>query len=163
MHDLAKEPATVEPGSRDIFNYPYVHMTGHGNVVFTEEEAHNLREYLLGGGFLHADDNYGLVQAFRREMKKVFPEDELVEIPWEHPIFNQKYTFSEGLPKIHEHDAKRPQALGVIKEGRLVVLFTLETDLGDGWEDPEVHNDPENKRQEALQMGANIISYVFSN
>lgn len=161
--DLAKEPATVEPGSRDIFNYPYVHMTGHGNVVFTEEEAHNLREYLLGGGFLHADDNYGLVQAFRREMKKVFPEDELVEIPWEHPIFNQKYTFSEGLPKIHEHDAKRPQALGVIKEGRLVVLFTLETDLGDGWEDPEVHNDPENKRQEALQMGANIISYVFSN
>ncbi len=131
--DLAKEPATVEPGSRDIFNYPYVHMTGHGNVVFTEVEAHNLREYLLGGGFLHADDNYGLAQAFRR------------------------------LPKIHEHDAKRPQALGIVKEGRLVVLFTLETDLGDGWEDPEVHNDPENRRQEALRMGANIISYVFSN
>lgn len=103
-----------------------------------------------------------MVQAFRREEKGV-SEDELVEIPWEHPIFNQKYTFSEGLPKIPEHDAKRPQALGVIKEGRLVVLFTLETDLGDGWEDPEVHNDPENKRQEALQMGANIISYVFSN
>ena len=114
--DLAKEPATVEPGSRDIFNYPYVHMTGHGNVVFTEVEAHNLREYLLGGGFLHADDNYGLAQAFRREMKKVFPEDELVEIPWEHPIFNQKYKFSQGLPKIHEHDAKRPQALGIVKE-----------------------------------------------
>ena len=101
--------------------------------------------------------------SFRREMKKVFPEDELVEIPWEHPIFNQKYKFSQGLPKIHEHDAKRPQALGIVKEGRLVVLFTLETDLGDGWEDPEVHNDPENRRQEALRMGANIISYVFSN
>ena len=117
----------------------------------------------IWGGFLHADDNYGLAQAFRREMKKVFPEDELVEIPWEHPIFNQKYKFSQGLPKIHEHDAKRPQALGIVKEGRLVVLFTLETDLGDGWEDPEVHNDPENRRQEALRMGANIISYVFSN
>lgn len=161
--DLAKEPAIVEPGSRDIFNYPYVYMTEYENVVFTEEEAHNLREYLLGGGFLHVDDNYGLVQVFRREMKKVFPEDELVEIPWEHPIFNQKYTFSEGLPKIHEYDAKRPQALGVIKEGRLVVLFTFETDLGDGWADPKGHNDSENKRQEALQVGANIISYVFSN
>lgn len=161
--DLAEEPAIVEPGSRAIFNYPYVHMTGYGNVVFTEEEAHNLREYLLRGGFLHADNNYGSVQAFQREMKKVFPEDELVEMAWEHPIFNQKYTFSEGLPKIHEYDAKRPQALGIIKEGRLVVLFTLETDLGDGREDSEMYNDPENKRQEVLQMGANIISYVFSN
>lgn len=161
--DLAKEPATVEPGSRDIFNFPYVHMTGHGNVVFTLAEAQNLRNYLLGGGFLHADDNYGMEAAFRREMKKVFPDDELVEIPWEHPIFRQKYKFPEGLPKIHEHDGKRPQAFGIIKDGRLVVLFTYETDLGDGWEDPEVHNDPENKRQQALQMGANIISYVFMN
>lgn len=161
--DLAGAPATVEPGNREIFNYPYVHMTGHGNVVFTEVEVQNLREYLLGGGFLHADDNYGLATVFRREMKKVFPEDELVEIPWEHPIFHQKYNFPQGLPKIHEHDAKRPQAFGIIKEGRLVVLFTFETDLGDGWEDPEVHNDPENKRQQALQMGANIISYVFMN
>lgn len=161
--DLAREPATVEPGSRDIFNYPYVHMTGHGNVVFTAVEAQNMRDYLMGGGFLHADDNYGLEAAFRREMKKVFPEDELVELPWEHPIFHQKYSFSQGLPKIHEHDAKRPQAFGIIKDGRLVVLFTYETDLGDGWEDPEVHNDPENKRQQALQMGANIISYVFMN
>lgn len=161
--DLAKEPATVEPGSREIFNYPYVHMTGHGNVVFTVAEAQNLRNYLLGGGFLHADDNYGMETAFRREMKKVFPDDELVEIPWEHPIFRQKYKFPEGLPKIHEHDGKRPQALGIIKDGRLVVLFTYETDLGDGWEDPEVHNDPENKRLQALQMGANIISYVFMN
>ncbi len=161
--DLAKEPATVEPASRDIFNYPYIHMTGHGNIVFTEVEAQNLREYLLAGGFLHADDNYGLADAFRREMKKVFPEDEFMELPWEHPIFHQKYKFSEGLPKIHEHDNKRPQAFGIIKEGRLVVLFTYETDLGDGWEDAEVHNDPDNKRQQALQMGANIISYVFRN
>ncbi len=161
--NLAAEPVNVEPGSRDIFNYPFVHMTGHGNVVFTPVEAQNLRDYLLAGGFLHADDNYGLAAAFRREMKKVFPEDEFVELPWEHPVFHQKYDFLQGLPKIHEHDAKRPQALGIIKEGRLVVLFTFETDLGDGWEDPEVHNDPENKRRQALQMGANIISYVFQN
>lgn len=161
--NLAKEPVNVEPGNRDIFNYPYVHMTGHGNVVFTQVEAENLREYLLAGGFLHADDNYGLEASFRREMKKVFPDDELVEIPWEHPIFHQKYDFPEGLPKIHEHDAKRPQAFGIVKEGRLVVLFTYETDLGDGWEDPEVHNDPYIKHQQALQMGANIISYVFQN
>lgn len=161
--DLAEEPATVEPGSRDIFNYPYIHMTGHGNVVFTEVEAQNLREYLLAGGFLHADDNYGLASAFRREMKKVFPDDELVEIPWEHPIFHQKYNFPQGLPKIHEHDGKRPQAFGIVKEGRLVVLFTFETDLGDGWEDPEVHKDPDKKHQQALQMGANIISYIFKN
>ncbi len=161
--NLAAEPVNVEPGSRDIFNYPFVHMTGHGNVVFTPVEAQNLRDYLLAGGVLHADDNYGLAAAFRREMKKVFPEDEFVELPWEHPVFHQKYDFSQGLPKIHEHDAKRPQALGIIKEGRLVVLFTFETDLGDGWEDPEVHNDPENKRRQALQMGANIISYVFQN
>lgn len=161
--NLAKEPVTVEPGSRDIFNYPYVHLTGHGNIVFSEMEVQNLRDYLLAGGFLHADDNYGMAEAFRREMKKIFPEDELKEIPWEHPIFHQKYDFKEGLPKIHEHDAKRPQAFGIVKNGRLVVLFTYETDLGDGWEDPEVHKDPENKHVEALKMGANIISYVFSN
>ncbi len=160
---LAPEPATVEPGSREIFNYPYLHMTGHGNVVFTPVEAKNLRDYLLAGGFLHADDNYGLEQPFRRELKKIFPEDELTELPWDHPIFNQKYTFTKGLPKIHEHDNKRPQAFGIVKEGRLVVLFTYETDLGDGWEDPEVHNDPETKRLDALRMGANIISYIFRN
>ncbi len=161
--DLAKEPAVVEPGNRDIFNYPYVHLTGHGNIVFTPVEAENLRKYLLGGGFLHADDNYGLEPSFRREMKKVFPDDEWIELPWEHPIFHQRYDFSQGLPKIHEHDAKRPQAFGIGKEGRLVVLFTFETDLGDGWEDPEVHRDPENKHRQALEMGANIISYVFQN
>ncbi len=161
--DLAKEPAVVEPGNRDIFNYPYVHLTGHGNIVFTPVEAENLRKYLLGGGFLHADDNYGLEPSFRREIKKVFPDDEWIELPWEHPIFHQRYDFSQGLPKIHEHDAKRPQAFGIVKEGRLVVLFTFETDLGDGWEDPEVHRDPENKHRQALEMGANIISYVFQN
>ncbi len=161
--DLAKEPATVEPGSRDIFNYPFVHMTGHGNIVFTPVEVQNMREYLLAGGFLHADDNYGLDKAFRREMKKVFPEDDFIELPWDHPIFSQKYKFPEGLPKVHEHDNKRPQAFGIVKDGRLLVLYTYETDLGDGWEDQEVHKDPENKRLQALQMGANIISYVFLN
>lgn len=161
--DLAKEPVTVEPGSRDIFNYPFVHMTGHGNIVFTPVEVQNMREYLLAGGFLHADDNYGLDKAFRREMKKVFPEDDFIELPWEHPVFSQKYKFPEGLPKIHEHDNKRPQAFGIVKDGRLLVLYTYETDLGDGWEDQEVHKDPEEKRLQALQMGANIISYVFLN
>ncbi len=161
--DLAKQAATVEPGSRDIFNYPYIHMTGHGNVVFTPIEAQNLQEYLLAGGFLHVDDNYGLAPSFRREIKKVFPEEELMEIPWDHPIFHQKYKFTQGLPKIHEHDGKRPQALGIVKDGRLVLLFTFETDLSDGWEDKEVHNDKENKREKALQMGANIISYIFTN
>ena len=161
--DLAKEPATVEPGSRDIFNYPFVHMTGHGNIVFTPVEVQNMREYLLAGGFLHADDNYGLDKAFRREMKKVFPEDDFIELPWDHPIFSQKYKFPEGLPKVHEHDNKRPQACGIVKDGRLLVLYTYETDLGDGWEDQEVHKDPEDKRLQALQMGANIISYVFLN
>lgn len=161
--NIAAEPITVEPGSRDIFNYPFVHMTGHGNIVFTPVEVQNLQEYLLSGGFLHADDNYGLDKSFRKEMKKVFPDDDLVEIPWDHPIFKQKYTFAQGLPKIHEHDDKRPQAFGIVKDGRIVVLFTYETDLGDGWEDQEVHKDLPEKREEALKMGANIISYVFMN
>lgn len=161
--NFAEEPVTVDPGSRDIFNYPFVHMTGHGNVVFTPVEVQNLREYLLSGGFLHVDDNYGLDKAFRREIKKVFPDDELVELPWDHPVFAQKYKFKEGLPKVHEHDDKRPQAFGIVKEGRLVVLFTYESDLGDGWEDTDVHKDPEEKHIDALKMGANIVSYVFSN
>lgn len=161
--NFAEEPVTVDPGSRDIFNYPFVHMTGHGNVAFTPVEVQNLREYLLSGGFLHADDNYGLDKAFRREIKKVFPDDELVELPWDHPVFAQKYKFKEGLPKVHEHDGKRPQAFGIVKEGRLVVLFTYESDLGDGWEDTDVHKDPEEKHIDALKMGANIVSYVFSN
>lgn len=150
----------VEAGSKDIFMYPFVHMTGHGNVVFNNTEAENLRTYMLGGGFLHIDDNYGMDQFIRVEIKKVFPNNELIELPSDHPIFHQKYNFN-GIPKIHEHDDKRPQAFGIIIEGRLVCLYTFETDLGDGWEDPEVHNDPENKRMEALKMGANLLMYVF--
>ncbi len=152
---------TVEVGSKDIFNYPFIHMTGHGNVVFSNEEAQNLRNYLLGGGFLHIDDNYGMDKYIRTEIQKVFPNNEFVELPSNHPIFNQKYKFN-GLPKIHEHDGKRAQAFGIIHQGRLVCLYTYETDLGDGWEDPQVHNDPQDKRLEALKMGANIIQYAFT-
>lgn len=157
------EPETVETGSEDIFSFPFVHMTGHGNVFFTDREAQNLRTYLLAGGFLHVDDNYGMEPYFRRELKKVFPEKELEELGKDHPIFHQKFNFASGLPKIHEHDAKRPQALGIFHEGRLLLLFTYESDLGDGWEDPSVHNDPEEVRVKALQMGANIIQYAFSS
>ncbi len=152
----------VEVGSPDIFRYPFIHMTGHGNVVFSSQEAGNLRKYLLGGGFLHIDDNYGMDEFIRVELKKVFPNQELVEIPFDHPVFHQKYDFN-GLPKIHEHDDKRPQAFGIIVDGRLVCLYTFETDLGDGWEDPEVHNDSPAKHQDALKMGANILMYAFMN
>ncbi len=154
--------ATVEVGSEEIFEFPFVHMTGHGNVIFSEEDASNLRKYLISGGFLHIDDNYGMDTFVRREMKKVFPELEFVELPFSHPIYNQKYKFAEGLPKIHEHDSKRPQGFGLIFEGRLVCYYTYECDLGDGWEDTEVHHDSEQKHNEALKMGANIISYCFS-
>ncbi len=157
------KPQTAEAGSIDIFQYPFLHMTGHGNVFFTEEEAENLRNYLLSGGFLHADDNYGMRPYLEKEMKKVFPDKEWTEIPADHPVFQQKFRFADGLPKIHEHDNKRPQAFGYFHEGRLVFLFTFESDLGDGWEDPEVHNDPEEVRQKALQMGANIVQYAFEN
>ncbi len=150
----------VDVGSPDLAFYPFIHMTGHGNVVFSISEAENLRNYLLGGGFLHIDDNYGMDQFIRTELKKVFPSNELVELPPDHPIFHQKYNFN-GLPKIHEHDGKRPQAFGIIVEGRVVCVYTYETDLSDGWEDKAVHNDPENKRQEALQMGANLLMYSF--
>lgn len=159
---LDAKPATVEVGSADIFQYPYVHMTGHGNVVFSDAEAANLRMYLISGGFLHADDNYGLSNFIRKEMKKVFPELDLVELPYNHPIFHQKYNFPNGLPKIHEHDAKSPQAFALFYEGRMVFLFTYECDLGDGWEDASVHHDSAPTRTKALQMGANIIQYVFS-
>ena len=157
------KPETVEVGSSNIFQFPFIHMTGHGNVVFSQEEAQNLRTYLLSGGFLHVDDNYGMEPYLRKEIIKVFPDIELEEIGANHPIFSQEYKFPEGLPKIHEHDGKRPQALGIFYENRLVLLFTFESDLGDGWEDAEVHNDPESMRIKALQMGANIVSYVFKN
>lgn len=158
---ISKDVPYVDVGSQDLFLYPFVHMTGHGNVVFSSSEIQNLRRYLLGGGFLHIDDNYGMDEFIRVEIKKVFPNNELVELPFNHPVFNQKYKFN-GLPKIHEHDGKRPQALGIIENGRLVLLYTLETDLSDGWEDQPVHNDSPEKRKEALQMGANILMYAFS-
>ncbi|MBT8178316.1 MAG: DUF4159 domain-containing protein [Eudoraea sp.] len=160
---LNEKPQTVTAGEEAIFQYPMLHMTGHGNVFFSVEEAENLRMYLLSGGFLHIDDNYGMEPYLRKELKKVFPDKELQELGADHPIFDQKFKFPQGLPKIHEHDGKRPQALGIFHEARLVLLFTFESDLGDGWEDPEVHNDPEEVRQKALQMGANIVQYVFKS
>ncbi len=156
-------PETVEIGSTDIFQYPLVHMTGHGNVFFSTEDAENLRNYLISGGFLHIDDNYGMRPYVTKELQKVFPDLELVEIPKTHDIFNIAYKFPEGLPKIHEHDGKRPQAFGIFYENRLVLLFTFESDLGDGWEDPEVHNDPRDVREKALKMGANIVKYAFEH
>ena len=156
------EPATVEVGSKDIFNYPLVHITGHGNIVFSEDEIKNLRAYLFAGGFLHIDDNYGLDKFIRPQMKRVFPELEFVELPYNHPIYHQTYDFPRGLPKIHEHDNKAPQGFGLIYEGRLICFYTYECDLGDGWEDQAVHGDSEEIRTKALQMGANILQYVFT-
>ena len=160
---IKPKPQTVEAKNTAIFQYPFLHMTGHGNVFFTEEESDNLRTYLLAGGFLHIDDNYGLEPYLRKELPKVFPDKELEELGADHAIFSTPYAFPQGLPKIHEHDGKRPQAFGIFHEGRLVLLFTYESDLGNGWEDREVHNDPEEVRLKALQMGANILSYVFKN
>jgi len=152
----------VEVGGQDLYQYPYIYLTGHGNVVFSDAEARNLRAYLIGGGFLHIDDNYGLNPFIRLEMKKVFPDKEFVEIPFDHPIYHQKFDFEDGLPKIHEHDGKPAQGFGIIYEGRLVCFYTYESDLGNGWEDPTIHNDPEAVRQKALKMGANIISFAFT-
>ena len=161
--NLDPEEDIVEVGSRDIFLYPYVYMTGHGNVVFSEAEAANLRKYLMGGGFLHIDDNYGLDKFIRLELKKVFPELELMEIPFEHPIYHQKFDFPKGLPKVHEHDGKPAQGFGLVYQGRLIVFYSFECDLGNGWEDQRIHNDPEEKRLEALRMGCNILAYCFTN
>lgn len=160
---INEKPQTVEVGSVDIFQFPFLHMTGHGNVFFSESDAENLRNYLISGGFLHIDDNYGMKPYVTEELKKVFPNTELVELPKTHPIFNIEYDFPEGLPKIHEHDGLRPQAMGIFHEGRLVLLFTFESDLGDGWEDPEIHNDPEEVRLKSLKMGANIVKYAFEH
>ena len=156
------EVASVDVGSSEIFNYPYVDLTGHGNVVFTTHEVENLRNYLIGGGFLHISDNYGLNVFIRREMKKVFPELDFIELPFTHEIYHQKYNFPNGLPKIHEHDGKAPQGFGLVYEGRLVCFYDYECDLGDGWEDQAVHKDSDATRLKALQMGANIIQYVFN-
>ncbi len=152
---------TVEVGSIEIFDFPLVHMTGHGNVVFSDEEAQNLRLYLIAGGFLHIDDNYGMDPYIRLAMKKVFPELEFIELPFDHEIYRQKFTFENGVPKIHKHDNKPSQGFGIIWEGRLVCFYSFESDLGDGWEDKEVHNDSDEKRLQALKMGANIIQYAF--
>ena len=161
--NIAPDEAVVEVGSPEIFTYPFVHMTGHGNVVFSDAEAQNLRNYLLSGGFLHIDDNYGLDKFIRKEMKKVFPEYEFIELPFDHPIYHQKYSFPYGLPKVHEHDNKPPQGFGIIHKGRLVCFYTYETDLGNGWEDQEIYNDPEPIRLQALRMGANILTYALTN
>ncbi len=158
---ISKEQDIVEVGDRSIFNYPFVHLTGHGNISFNDQEAQNLRRYLTSGGFLHIDDNYGIDPFIRAEMQKVFPELEFIELPPSHPLFHQKYEFEDGLPKIHEHDNKRPQAFGLYFEGRLVCLYTYESDLGDGWEDPRIHNDTQSNHEKALKMGANIIEFVF--
>ncbi|WP_258097869.1 DUF4159 domain-containing protein [Marinoscillum pacificum] len=161
--DIAREDDIVEVGNPDLFLYPYVYMTGHGNVVFNSQQAENLRNYLTSGGFLHIDDNYGLDTYIRLEMKKVFPNLEFVELPFDHPIYHQKYDFADGLPKIHEHDSKPAQGYGIIYEGRLVCFYSYESDLGNGWEDQVIYNDPEEVRQKALKMGANIISFAFTS
>ena len=160
--NISEDIATVDVGSPEIFNYPFIHMTGHGNVIFSPQEIMNLRNYLVGGGFLHIDDNYGLDKFIRPQLKKIFPELDLVELPFDHPIFHQAYNFPNGLPKIHEHDDKAPQGFGLIYQGRLVVFYSYECDLGDGWEDQVVHKDSDATRQKALQMGANILQYVFT-
>ena len=159
--NISTDIPTVDVGSAELFNYPFVHMTGHGNVVWSAQDLQNLRTYLIAGGFLHIDDNYGMDKYIRPQIAKLFPEMQLVELPFDHKIFHQKFEFKNGLPKIHEHDTKAPQAFGVIWEGRLVLLYTYECDLGDGWEDPEVHKDSRETRLKALQMGANIIQSVF--
>ncbi len=160
--DINPEPATVDVGSPEIFNYPFVHMTGHGNVVFSNQDLKNLRDYLEGGGFLHVSDNYGLNVYIRREMKRVFPDADFVELPFDFPIYHEKYDFEHGPPKIHEHDGLPAQGFGIFYKGRLVCFYDYQCDLGDGWEDPEVHHDSEATRTKALKMGADIIQYVFT-
>lgn len=160
--DVAPKEEVVELTSDKLFSYPYLYLTGHGNVHFTQEEAQRLRRYLDGGGFLHIDDNYGLDKHIRREMKKVFPEQEFVELPFDHAIYHTQFEFPNGLPKVHEHDGKPPQGFGILSStGRLMVFYSYETDLGDGWEPSSVHENPPQLRQKALQMGANILAYAM--
>lgn len=161
--NIDKNIATVKPSSEDIFNHPIIFITGHGNVFFSEDDTENLKNYLISGGFLHISDNYGLDKYIRRELKKVFPKLELKEIPNNHLIYNQTFLFTSGLPKIHEHNKKPPQGFGLFYEGRLIVFYDYESDLSDGWEDFAIHNNPQNIREKALKMGANIIEYAFKN
>lgn len=163
MLSVAPKEDVVDLDSDKIFQYPYVYATGHGNIEFSPRQVERMRRYLENGGFFHADDNYGMMNFIKREMKKVFPDQEWKELPFSHPIFHTQFQFSNGLPKIHEHDGKPPQAFGLFHDGRLVFLFTYECDLGDGWEAPEVHHDPPEKRLAALQMGTNILTYVLTN
>ena len=151
----------VEIGSNLLFNYPFVHLTGHGNIVLNQQEINNLRNYLIAGGFLHISDNYGLDPFIRKEIKKIFPELDFVELPYSHAIYHQKFDFNEGLPKIHQHDEKPSAGFGIIYEGRLVCFYDYECDLSDGWEDSDVHKDSKETRSKALQMGSNILSYTF--
>lgn len=160
---LNPEPEVVKPDSPNLYRYPFIHLTGHGNVVFSDYERQNLRTYLESGGFLHIDDNYGMDEYIRREIHLVFPDIDLQELPKDHEIFHSVYEFPNGLPKIHEHDGRPPQAFGIFIDQRLVLLYTYETDLGNGWEDQSIHNDPEEVRLKALKMGANIIYYIFNN
>ena len=159
---IAIKPVTIEPSNPNIFDYPYIHATGHGNIVFSDQEIKNLRDYILSGGFLHLDDNYGMDKYIRNAIKKLFPDIPLVALPANHKIFQTPYTFSSGLPKIHEHDNQKPEAFAIIFNGRIGLLYTFETDLGDGWEDQDVHNNPKEVREKALKMGANIINYCFN-
>lgn len=157
----ARREVSVRPLDPALRDYPYLYMTGHGDVRFSPPERAALRDYLLSGGFLHADDNYGLDESFREEMREIFPDAELTEIPPDHPVFHALYDFPEGLPKIHEHDGRPPQAFGIFQEGRLVVFYSYESDLGDGWEDEDVHEDPPPTREQALRMGVNLFLYVL--
>jgi len=160
---VSPEPVSVRVTDPELFRYPYLYMNGHGNVRFSPREVEILRNYLLSGGFLHADDNYGMDRSFRREIRRIFPEKELVELPFEHPIYHVYYDFPAGPPKVHEHDGKPPQGLAIVHQGRVVVYYTYESDLGDGWEDPQVHNDPPEVRLAALRMGVNIIIYALTH
>ena len=158
-----KDEGIVEAGSTDLFNYPFVYLTGHGNIVFSDQEAKNIRNYLIGGGFLHIDDNYGLDKFIRPQMKLVFPELDFVELPLNHSIYNQKFKFPAGLPKIHEHDGKRPQGFALIFKGRIVCYYTFECDLGNGWEDAGTYpGDTESSRENALKMGSNLIQFALT-
>ncbi|RXK52343.1 DUF4159 domain-containing protein [Aquirufa rosea] len=159
--NIDPNPETVELNSPMLWNYPFIHITGHGNLVFDKEEQKNLRQYLIGGGFLHIDDNYGLDKFIRREMAKVFPELGFVELPFNHPIYSQPYSFPKGLPKVHEHDGKAPQGFGLIYQGRLICFYSYECDLGNGWEDESIYHDPAEKREAALKMGTNLLHYAF--
>jgi len=160
--NIKEDEAIVEVGSEQIFNFPFLFLTGHGNIIFSESEAKNLRQYLISGGFLHICDNYGLDLFIRREMKKVFPELEFKPVPFNHPVYHQQFNFNNGLPKVHEHDGKAPVGYGLFFEGKLVCFYDYECDLGNGWEDPELYNDPPEIREKALQMGANLIQFAFT-